>query len=141
MTKRPNPRSVKTARTYTIDEAADALGVSIGTIRSWVKSGLPLMNSRKPFLILGDSLRDFLQARAANSKVTLLVGQLYCLTCKAGREPLGMMVDCIPQTANTARLIGLCDVCGGTCNQIVSLSKLDQLRGIFDVAMKGVKTA
>jgi excisionase family DNA binding protein len=141
MTKRPNPRSVKTARTYTIDEAADALGVSIGTIRSWVKSGLPLMKSRKPFLILGDNLRGFLQARAANSKVSLLAGQLYCLTCKAGREPLGMMVDCIPQTAKTARLTGLCDVCSGTCNQIVSLSKLDQLRGIFDVAMKGVKTA
>lgn len=135
MAKRPNPRSIRAAQTYTIEEAAEALGVSTGTIRGWVKAGLPIMASKRPFLILGDALRRFVEQRRATSKVTLHPDQLYCLSCKAGRQPMGFMVDVLPQTPKTARLVGLCDVCGGTCNRMVSLAKLDQLRLIFDVAI------
>lgn len=136
MPKRPNPRAIRAARTYTVEEAAIALGVSIGTIRSWVKSGLPLMRSRRPFLILGDALRGFLEERAKGSKMPLQADQLYCLTCKAGRAPMGLMVDCIPQTPKTARLLGLCEVCGGTCNRMISRSKIEHFGGIFSVVIK-----
>ena len=62
--------------------------------------------------------------------------QLYCFTCKAGRTPMGLMVDCIPQTSKTTRLFGLCDVCGGTCNRMISRSKIDHFSEIFCVAIK-----
>lgn len=136
MAKRPNPRAIRSARTYTIEEAAIALNVSMGTIRSWVKSGLPLMKSRRPFLILGASLRSFLEDRAKASKVPLQQDQLYCFTCKAGRTPMGLMVDCIPQTAKTARLLGLCADCGGTCNRMISRTKINHFSQIFCVAVK-----
>ena len=124
MAKRPNPRAIRAARTYTIEEAALALNVSTSTVRSWVKAGLPLMQARRPYLILGDSLRAFLNSRASNAKVPLEQDQLYCFTCKAARVPMGLMVDCIPQTPKTARLLGLCEVCGGTCNRMVSRSQI-----------------
>ena len=141
MAKRPNPRSIRAARTYTIEEAAEALGVSTGTIRGWVKAGLPIMASKRPFLILGDALRRFVEQRRATLKVTLKPDQLYCLSCKAGRQPMGLMIDVLPQTTKTARLVGLCDVCGGTCNRMISIAKLDQLRLIFDVAINEGKKA
>ncbi len=136
MAKRPNPRAIKATRTYTVEEAAIALGVSIGTIRAWVKSGLPLMKSRRPFLILGDALRDFLGNRAKVATVPLQPDQLYCPTCKAGRRPMGLLVDCIPQTPKTARLFGLCEVCGGPCNRMISQTKIDHFSQIFEVAIK-----
>jgi len=136
MPKRPNPRAIKAARTYTVEEAAIVLGVSVGTIRSWVKSGLPLMRSQRPFLILGDALRNFLKDRAQASRAPLREDQLYCLTCKAGRTPMGLLVDCIPQTPKTARLLGLCNVCGGTCNRMISKSKIDDFSQVFCVAIK-----
>lgn len=141
MPKRLNHRVIRAARTYTIEEAALTLGVSTGTVRIWVKAGLPLMKSRRPYLILGDSLRTFLQARKEKAKVSLKADQLYCFTCKAGRVPMGLMVDCIPQTIKTARLLGLCDVCGGTCNRMVSRSRIDHFGRIFCVAMKDGPTA
>ena len=141
MAKRPNTRSIRAARTYTIEEAAEALGVSVGTIRGWVKVGLPIMASKRPFLILGDALRRFVEQRRATLKVTLKPDQLYCLSCKAGRQPMGLMIDVLPQTTKTARLVGLCDVCGGTCNRMVSLAKLDQIRLIFDMAINEGKKA
>ena len=136
MAKRPNPRVIKAARTYTIEEAALALGVTPATVRAWVKAGLPLLKSRRPFLILGDALRRFLTDRAQGSKIPLRPDQLYCFTCKAGRVPMGLLVDCIPQTPKTARLMGLCESCGGTCNRMISRSKIDHFSRIFDVAIK-----
>jgi excisionase family DNA binding protein len=136
MAKHPNPRAIKAARTYTVEEAAIALGVSVGTIRAWVKSGLPLMRSQRPFLILGENLRTFLEDRIRTAKAPLQPHQLYCLSCKAGRAPMGLLVDCIPQTAKTARLLGLCEACGGTCNRMISQSKIDQYSQIFCIAIK-----
>lgn len=91
------------------------------------------MTSQRPYLILGDTLRAYLQEQKAKSKVTLQPDQLLCLTCKTGRKPLGLMVDLHPQNAKTARLVGLCEVCDGTCNRMISRAKLDQFRTIFDL--------
>ena len=134
MPKRPNPRAIKAARTYTVDEAATALGVSIGTVRGWVRNGMPIMKSQRPYLILGDALRNFLNNRRENAKTPLKPDQLYCLTCKGGRTPLGMMADLIPQTTKTARLSGLCELCGGTCNRMIGTAQLPRFAAIFDVA-------
>lgn len=134
MAKRPNPRAIKAARSYTMQEGADALGVTVGAVRGWIRLGLPVMKAQRPFLILGDAFRQFLEDRRSKGKAPLGPDQLYCLTCKQGQSPMGMMVDCLPQTSKTARLVGLCGVCGGTCNRMISRAKLDQFRAIFDLA-------
>jgi excisionase family DNA binding protein len=141
MAKRPSHRALRAARSYTFEEAATALGVSKGTIRNWVNTGLPAMKAQRPYLILGEALKDYLQARAAKRKAALQPSELYCLSCKASRTPMGMMVDCIPQTATTARLMGLCEACGGTCNRMISRTKIDLFREIFALAEKDGKTA
>lgn len=141
MARRPNPRSIRAARPYTTEEAAEALGVSIGTVRSWVKAGLPIMKSERPYLILGEQMRDYLQTRAGSMKTPLGPDQLYCFTCKAPRTPLGLMVDLSAQTTKTARLTGLCDVCGGICNRMISRSAIERFAQIFDLRIKGGETA
>lgn len=141
MAKRPKPRSIRAARTYTIEEAATALGVSTVTVRAWVKAGLPIMKAERPYLILGEALREFLQCRSAKAKKRLQPDQLYCLACKAPRAPMGMLVDLVVQNGQTARLVGLCDVCGGTCNRMISRSASDQFAKIFEIAIREGKAA
>jgi transposase len=138
MTKRPNQRTIRAAQTYTIEEAAQALAVSIGTVRNWANAGLPMMKGQRPYLILGEALKDFLAGRAKGRRAELSPDQLYCLACKAPRKPLGMMVDCRPQTAKTARLSGLCDICGGTCNRMISTAKVEDFSRIFDLEIRGM---
>ncbi|MBB3994747.1 transposase [Sulfitobacter undariae] len=57
MSKRADPMAVKAALTYEIKDAAKTLGVSVSTICNWIKDGLPVMASQKPFLISGAELR------------------------------------------------------------------------------------
>ena len=54
---------VKTHRPYTVDEAAKTLGVGKPTVRRWIKGGLYALTDRKPWLIQGGDLIDFLKAR------------------------------------------------------------------------------
>lgn len=141
MGKRPNHRTIRAARTYTIDEAANALAVSIGTVRNWIKAGLPIMKAQRPHLILGEHLKDFLQTRTKTKSSPLKPSELYCLSCRAAQEPWGMLVDCVVQTPTTARLVGLCSACGGTCNRMISRTKIPQFSEIFELRMNGEKTA
>lgn len=141
MGKRPNHRTIRSARTYTIEEAANALGVSVGTIRNWIKAGLPIMKAQRPHLILGEGLKNFLQTRSKAKANPLKQSELYCLSCKAAKAPWEMLVDCIIQTPTTARLVGLCSTCGGTCNRMISRPMIPQFSEIFELKLKGGKTA
>jgi len=136
MPKRPNPRAVKAARTYSIPEAAEVLQVSNGTIRQWIRNGLRAMTGQRPYLILGADIRDYLTRVRTDRKTPLGPDQLYCLSCRKPRQPYGMMVDYIPHGTHTGRLTGLCDVCDGVANRMVGRVSLPALNKIFDIACR-----
>lgn len=125
MGKRANPMAVKAALTYEVGEAAEALGKSTATIRNWIRGGLPVMSSQKPCLISGAVLRDFLRAKHSAAKSTLEPDELYCLSCRAGRRPVGFVVEAVPNTAKTTRLKGVCSRCGAVSMRIISNAKAD----------------
>jgi hypothetical protein len=58
--RRPDRRRVKLLRSYTIDEAARTLEVHRNTVRHWIKAGLRVIDDKRPILILGSDLADFL---------------------------------------------------------------------------------
>jgi hypothetical protein len=62
MSNRANPMAIKAALTYEISEAAIKLDKSPATIRNWIKGGLPIMSSKKPYLISGAELRKCLSS-------------------------------------------------------------------------------
>jgi hypothetical protein len=68
MAKRVSPRKIKIHNQYTYEQAADALGVTVQTVRMWRQSGLPVLDSQKPHLILGFALKDFLKDRWGKPK-------------------------------------------------------------------------
>ena len=135
MAKRVSTRMIKKHRHYTYDEAADALGVSVQTVRSWRDGGLAVMTGRRPHYILGEALIEFHATRHQSRSVNMTVDQFYCLTCHTPRKPLGMMVDYIPITDRRGRLSTLCEVCGGPCQRFASRSSLKDLGQIFDIAI------
>jgi hypothetical protein len=61
--RRPDWRRVKKHRSYAVDEVARTLGISKGTVRRWIKSGLSALTDQKPMLILGADLIDFGKTR------------------------------------------------------------------------------
>ena len=124
MAKKFDTRRVKIHRNYNIGECASLVGGHKNTVLAWVKNGLPCINDRRPWLILGRDLIAFLKNRHASAKRPCAPNQLFCLRCKTPRLPAGLMLDYFPTTLITGDLKGLCDVCGCWLNRKVSLTKI-----------------
>jgi len=135
MAKRVSARGIKKHRHYTYEDAAEVLGVSVHTVRSWRDTGLSVMTASRPHYILGEALIEFLEARKTRS-VSMTPDQLLCFGCRSPKRPLGMMVDYVAINATRGRLTALCEDCGGTCQRFASEASLTNLGRIFDIARR-----
>lgn len=135
MTGKLNPNLAKINRSYTVEEVAALYGVHKNTVRNWIKNGLPVCDDQKPCLILGQDLRLFLQSKRKKRKQKCKPDEMYCLRCKAPRLPVENMVDYIPITETTGRLIGMCSSCETVINKITSLAKLSLMKGKIDIQL------
>ena len=132
---RQNPNSIKINRNYTVEEVADRLGVHKNTVRGWVKTGLPVCDARRPTLILGPDLREFLQQKRQTRKRRCKLFELYCMRCRSPKRPAGNMVDFVPLTELTGRLTGICPDCETMMNRYTSQASLILIKGDLDVQM------
>ena len=85
--RHPNPRLIKINRSYTVEEAAAVCGKHKNTIRAWLKNGLPTCDQRRPTLILGSALREYLEAKRKKHKSQLRAGEIYCVKCRKPSKP------------------------------------------------------
>jgi hypothetical protein len=131
--RRPNWRSVKIHRSYSIDEISRLLKVHKNTVRAWIKRGLPAIDSKRPILINGLDLSGFLVAERNKGKQYCGPGRFYCVRCRAPKAPALRMADYISFSATSGTLQGLCPDCGTLINRRVSLARVDEIRGDLDI--------
>jgi len=129
---RPDRRRLKIHRSYTVEEAARTLGVTRATVRRWLKSGLAAIDRRKPALICGDTLREYLAAKAS-PKQRCPPGQCYCVKCKAVRRPDGQMAEYVVITPTSGNLKAICPTCGNLMYRRTSRAQLEAIRADLDV--------
>lgn len=126
MARAPTWPGLKRHRNYTFDEAALATGKHKNTIASWVKRGeLPAITEKRPYLVRGCDLIDYLHAKRKNRRVKLKAGEMYCLGCKAARRPAAGMVDRRPTISGAANFEALCAVCDSLMYRRVAEANVD----------------
>ncbi|MCH2078868.1 MAG: helix-turn-helix domain-containing protein [Rhodobacteraceae bacterium] len=117
--KRVPTHLVKTHRSYTIEELADVLRVTKATVRRWCKDGLPCFTDAKPFLIQSGDLKAWYATNLAAKKVQLGAFEVYCLSCKKGREPDPDLIEIRPKDAKRDVIFAICPACGATMQRII----------------------
>jgi hypothetical protein len=126
--RRPNHRIVKVHRSYTVEEVARLLGTHKNTVRAWLKAGLPTCDSKRPTLVLGRHLAEFLQLRARKNKRPCQSDEMYCLRCRTPKRPAGSIADYHPITVSLGNLSGICPDCEGMIYRRTSTEKLAAIR-------------
>ena len=124
MARRYNTRRIKKHHNYSFEEAAEALGVHVQTVRVWAAQGLRCMTDGRPFLILGADLIAFHEQRSGGAKKRLGPNELYCLKCRAPRTPAGRAADFFPYGPDRGRLSGICPDCESMCHRFVRRDRL-----------------
>ena len=139
MARRVSPRKIKIHNQYTYEQAADALCVSVQTVRLWRQSGLTVLDSQKPHLILGFVLKDFLNKRANKPERRLARDQFLCMACNAPKRAYGGMADYLPYTLRRGRLEALCETCQGLCGKFASPTLCTELAPVLTILMRNGK--
>lgn len=137
MVKRyPNPGRIKRHRNYEIFEAARALDAHKNTVSRWIREqGLEAITDRKPFLIRGAALQDFLREKRGNGRAKCAPNQLYCFRCRVPREPAGGFVLYRQVTEARGTLEALCTVCETSMFKAARRADLPALRRLVDVLL------
>ena len=125
---------IKIHRNYTVDEVSRALDVAPITVRRWLKAGLPALTERKPALILGADVIEYLDARRTPA-TRCQPNECYCVKCRVPRVPAGLMAEYVPITATTGNLRGLCPECGTLMHKRVAVASIPALRQFFDLTI------
>ena len=132
MAKRANWRVVKTHRSYKVDEAARLLGVSKGTIRRWIKKGLPAMQERKPALIKGAELIDFLKSQS-KPKQKCALDECFCFSCRSPQKFAFGEAEIDFSNSSNPNPRGLCAVCSNWIFKRISKYKLSEFETVLQL--------
>jgi hypothetical protein len=128
-------RAVKIHKNYSVEEVAENQRVAKGTVRRWLKTGLPSLTEKRPCLILGGDLVDFLKGQK-KPKQTCKPEECYCFKCKAPRKAAFGEAEYQPITLTNGQLIALCGECTTLMHKRVSLATLDALDGILKISIR-----
>lgn len=134
MAHRPNWRAISKYRNYTVDEASRILGVAKGTVRRWIDRGeLPVINGRKPTLILGPDLIA-LGERRKTAKQKCRLEQCYCMRCRAPKGAAFRQAEVLPFKGTGAMVRMLCETCTAVMHKRVSWSRLEALSALVSLS-------
>jgi hypothetical protein len=130
--RRPSWQQIRIHRQYTIDEAAREISKCRATLRRWLTTGLPALTEKRPVLILGQDLAEFMRAR--RKRVRCALDQCYCFKCRVPRK--AALAEYIPKTAAGGNLIAICEACGRIMNKRMGLAALPALQRLIDVTIR-----
>ena len=134
--RRINPRLIKLHRSYSVEEAARALGAHKNSVRGWIKDGLPTIDRSRPSLILGQDLRGYLEGKRKAAKRPCPPGTLYCFKCRQPRAPAMGMVEATRQNATTGNLSAICEACDTMMHRRTRLAAIAVIMPNLDVQIR-----
>lgn len=135
MKRNHNHNRIKKNYSYSVAEACETLRVHKNTFLSWIKKeGLKATDGKKPFLVHGSDLKEFLQKRQDAQKVKCKDDELFCTKCQRPQRPFGNLIDVFLLTKTRGNLQGLCSICDTKTNKIFGVKKFDLVRKTFDIS-------
>jgi len=135
MARRSSSRGVKLHWNYSVEEAARATGNCKGTVRRWLKDGLPAITDQKPLLILGGDLIDFLNAKRGRKQKCRL-HECFCFSCREPRAPAFGEVELFMLSSSSGNLRALCEQCTTVMHKRISVSKITALEARANVTIR-----
>lgn len=128
-----NPNLIRADLSYSVNDLAIALKIHKGTVLTWHKEGLPVIDKSKPYLFHGKDLRGFIKARQNKRKHKCAENELFCFKCHQVRLSKNNTVNIRIKDEKHLNISGICAVCGCPLNKAGSLNAIEKIKQVFTV--------
>lgn len=128
-----NLRLIRRDLSYSIPDIAELFRLHPNAVRRWIKDGLATIDDRKPQLVHGSDLSDYLARRQQGRKRGCAPDEMYCCRCRAARRPAGGAVVVDQVNARQIIVRGTCELCGTRINRGGLLARLAEVERVFTV--------
>lgn len=137
MAKKYNANLIKSKKSYYIRDICEKLEIHKKTVLDWInKEGLEKIGNKKPFLIHGSILKQFLIQKNLKQKLPIsdkATDKIFCPRCKTRQKPYGNMVDLCFYSKNRGNLQAICSVCNGKIYKGFGLKDLEKIKKKLDI--------
>jgi len=128
-----NTRRIKATWPYSVTEIADLFSLHKNAVSRWLKEGLQVDTTRRPYLIRGDALIRFLDARQQRKTRPCTLAEFFCFKCRAPREAYGGIADLTIESPTRLRVKALCVACDTPVNKVQSMKNRPKIEASFHV--------
>lgn len=126
-----NIRLIRLNLSYSVQDITELYGIHKNAALRWIKDGLPVIDQRKPYLIHGADLADYLKKKQAGRKHKCKPDEFFCFKCRQPRKAWGDMADIEIRNESKLSISGLCATCETPVRRAGSVSKLPEYQKIF----------
>ncbi len=131
MFKYYNYKLIESNRSYSTEKIKKLIGIHEQTIREWVNRNNLECVSRKPILIYGAVLKEFIKNRNESHKKTLNFNEFKCLKCKAISIPQDNQISIYHNKNGSIRATGICQNCHNEFSKLFKKDSIEQLKSSF----------
>lgn len=128
-----NPNLVKKSLNYSVKDIAKLYKIHKRTVQEWFRKDLPKIDDRKPNLVLGYDLSDFIRNKQQKRKRKCLPNQFYCCKCREPRNSWNNLVDVKILNEKSLMIMGICALCKTAINKIFPTKRLTEIQNIYVV--------
>lgn len=117
-------RVLKENYSYSLEQIADVYGISIATVRRWIRvDGLPRIPGVRPYLVHSSELKRFLDDQRKARSYPCAEHEVFCFRCREPRTPGPGTGTTQPLPNGTTRFGALCADCGSKMFRTIGRAK------------------
>ena len=132
-TKKYNINLIKQTLSYSVIEIAELFNLHKRTVQTWLQEGLPKIDNKRPFLVLGSELKEFISRKQKKRKKKCKQDEFYCCKCREVRQSRNNLVSIKILNEKSGLIKGICNQCNTKINKIFPIKKLGEIKEIFVV--------
>jgi hypothetical protein len=122
---------IESNRSYSTQKIKKLIGIHEQTIREWILINNLECVSKKPILIYGAVLKEFIKNRNESHKKTLNFNEFKCLKCKVISIPKNNQISLYNNKNGSIRVTGTCQNCNNEFSKLFKKDSTEQLKNSF----------
>lgn len=126
-----NPNRIKATLAYSVNEIAELYSLHKRTVQQWLKDGLPRIDNKKPYLIMGADLKTFIKTKRSKARQKCKAHELFCCKCRKPQKSWENIVDIKVLNERQLMIMGICPECNTKTNRASTVPKLKDIQEIF----------